>query len=321
VFLPDGSMLEPVKTLSELWSGEEPVNACPRIASLKLQGASTVKSGGAVQATLEVSDPDGDPLQVQWRLERDYEGVSVGGDAEPEMPSFREAIVQGSATGATLKMPMSGGRYRLYVFVRDGKGNAATANLPLMVDGPRTLLPSPIGKLPFVVYSEAGGPAPYAPSGWMGDTGAISLDPACADRPHNGKTCLKCGFSKADGWGGVVWLSPDQDWGDRAGGYNLTGARQLSFWARGAQGGEKVSFSFGIIDRDKPYYDSAKGETGVVVLTKDWKQYAISLDFKELHRIKTGFCWIVAGQGKPIEFCLDDIRYVADNKGVQQICP
>jgi len=143
----------------------------------------------------------------------------------------------------------------------------------------------------------------------MGDTGAISLEVDCADDPHVGKTCMQCGFAKPDGWGGIVWLNPDNDWGDLPGGFNLTGARRLSFWARGSEGGEKITFGFGVIDRDKPYYDSAKGETGVIALTKEWKQYTINLDLKELHRIKTGFMWSVAGQGRPIKFYLDDIRF------------
>jgi hypothetical protein len=309
MLLPDGSRLEAVKALQQLWSGKPPTNACPKIASLRLDGPAVVKPQAAVRAKLQVSDPDGDPLRVEWRLERDYEGPSVGGDFQAEMPSFPKAVLNSDASGAELKMPIGGGPYRLYAFVRDDQGNAAAANLPLLVDGPKMLAPSPKAELPLVVYGEAAEPSPYVPSGWMGDTGSISLEPDCAEQPQGGKTCLRCGFSKTDGWGGVVWLSPDGDWGDQPGCFDLTGARQLSFWARGADGGERVTFSFGIIDRDKPYYDSAKGEIGPVELTREWKQFRIGLDLKELHRIKTGFCWVVAGQGKPLTFYLDNIRF------------
>ena len=30
---------------------------------------------------------------------------------------------------------------------------------------------------------------------------------------------------------------------------------------------------------------------------------------KDLKQIKTGFCWVVAGQGAPVTFYLDDIQY------------
>ena len=85
----------------------------------------------------------------------------------------------------------------------------------------------------------------------MGDTKAIKLDPAWAERPQSGKTCLRCEFAADHGWGGVVWQSPANDWGDRGGGYDLTGAKKLTFWARGEAGGEVVSFQFGIIPKEK----------------------------------------------------------------------
>ena len=53
----------------------------------------------------------------------------------------------------------------------------------------------------------------------MGDAKAIKIDPAEANRPHSGKTCVRCEFTADKGWGGVVWQSPENDWGDRAGGY------------------------------------------------------------------------------------------------------
>jgi hypothetical protein len=54
-------------------------------------------------------------------------------------------------------------------------------------------------------------------------------------------------INAADQWGGVVWQHPANDWGDANGGFNLTGAKKLTFWARGEKGGEKVSFEFGLL--------------------------------------------------------------------------
>jgi len=120
--------------------------------------------------------------------------------------------------------------------------------------------------------------------------------------------CMKIEYRAADQWGGVVWLDPPNDWGDKPGGHNLTGATQLTFWARGETGGEKVRFKFGGIFDEKPYFDTASGELAAV-LTKEWTQYSIDLTGKDLTRIKTGFGWIVSGQGKPVTFYLDDIQY------------
>ena len=85
------------------------------------------------------------------------------------------------------------------------------------------------------------------------------------------------------GWGGIVWQSPGNDWGDKTGGWNLSDATRLIVKARGEEGGEEVTFSFGLIGADKPFHDSAKGSTKVT-LTREWQPYEISLAGKDLRR-------------------------------------
>jgi hypothetical protein len=142
----------------------------------------------------------------------------------------------------------------------------------------------------------------------MGETKAIHLDSQCTEQPRAGTTCTKAKYERPDGWGGVVWQHPANDWGDRPGGYNLTGAVKLTFWARGQSGGEKIKFGFGTLGPEKKYHDSAKGEIEVT-LTNEWKQYSIDLKGKDMRRIKTGFFWSLAGQGKPLAFYLDGVQY------------
>ena len=165
-------------------------------------------------------------------------------------------------------------------------------------------------KLPFTVYDEKGSANNhYIPSGWMGNTKAMKMNDGCTINPHAGKTCLKFDYTAEDNWGGIVWQDPANDWGDQAGGWNLTGAKKLKFWARGEKGDEVVSFKFGILGSDKKFSDSANGEMADVKLTKDWTEYSIDLAGKDLTRIKTGFCWSLAGQSAPVVFYLDDIRF------------
>ncbi len=165
-------------------------------------------------------------------------------------------------------------------------------------------------KLPFMVYDERGSANNhYIPSGWMGNAKATKMDDGCSTNPHGGKTCLKLEYTATDNWSGIVWQDPANDWGDQTGGWNLTGAQKLKFWARGEKGDEVVSFKFGILGSDKKFSDSAKGEIADVKLTKDWTEYSIDLAGKDLTRIKTGFCWSVAGQSAPVVFYLDDIRF------------
>ena len=91
-------------------------------------------------------------------------------------------------------------------------------------------------------------------------------------------------------------------------GLDLTGAKKLTFWARGENGGEKVSFSYGLLDKAN-YPDSSKGEIKDAELTKEWKQYTIDLSGKDLSQIKTPFAWILGAKGDPITFYLDDIKF------------
>jgi hypothetical protein len=120
---------------------------------------------------------------------------------------------------------------------------------------------------------------------------------------------MKCQFNAPTGFGGIAWQSPANNWGDQAGGMDLTGAKKLTFWARGDEGGEVVSFKLGILGADAKFPDSDHAELPDVALTSDWKQYSIDLSGKDLHRIATGFVWVTAGSGKPITFYLDDVRY------------
>jgi hypothetical protein len=134
------------------------------------------------------------------------------------------------------------------------------------------------------------------------------MDDKCTTSPHSGSSCLKVQYKAADDFAGVVWQNPANDWGDDDGGLNLTGAKKLTFWARGESGGEKVEFKFGVLDKTKKFFDTASGDMNVV-LTKNWTEYTIDLDGKDMSRIVTGFCWVLAGQAAPVTFYLDDLQY------------
>ena len=71
-----------------------------------------------------------------------------------------------------------------------------------------------------------------------------------------------------------------------------------------------VNFVFGVLDGSQPYRDTAKGEMKNVRLDADWTSYSFPLKNLDLRQIKTGFGWSLAGQGKPVTFYLDNIRFV-----------
>ena len=309
MFLPDGTKLAAVDAMSEMWTGQPVTNPCPVIRRLTLAaGDGIVTTGVTVRVLLEAAPATGGPLKVTWELHRDWFKYETGGDNMPETPQYPEAIVKSSDQECVLQMPADGGGYRLYATVHD-KNGGAVANVPLLVPG---LAPKPRAHqatLPLVVFGPGQQGAPYIASGWMGDHQAISAAADCTTHLRAGSSaCLKFGFTKGSGWGGIMWQNPANDWGNKPGGLNLTGATKLTFWARGEDGGEKVAFSFGGLKPPAEFPDSAAGKLEVL-LTTTWQQYSLDLAGKDLSCIKTGFAWTTGHAGKPIIFYVDDVRY------------
>jgi hypothetical protein len=308
MFLPDGARTASVDTMSELWTGKPVANRVPVISPISID-TTTPAPGQTIRATVDVSDPEGDPLTVEWKLKFESRAYGVGGDAEPVPERVEHAVVRSDLTSAEVRMPDEPDRYRLFVTVHDNQGGAATANVPLMIAAPAATAPlAPKATLPLAIYGDDVSPMPFAPSGFMGNTSAVTVTDRGTDKPHTGATAMRVAYNAATGWAGVAWQNPADDWGDAEGGFDLTGATKLTFWARGETGGETVEFKFGILGNDKPHHDTAAGSLAVT-LTPEWKQYEIPVAGKDLRRIKTGFVWVVAADGKPVVFHLDDIRW------------
>lgn len=308
MLLPDGERLEACDVMQELWSGSKPSNRVPQIERLTVSGPDQADGGGTIRAVLSASDPENDKLRVVWTLSRETAEYRVGCDAEEAPPTFPEAIITSTNRAVELRMPKEGGGYRLFATVRDGNGGAATASRPLFVRGPAPKIQAKAATLPLFVVGEDPRKGPYIPSGWMGHHSAIKYDENSPENPKSGQTCAKVEYRATDHFAGIVWQDPSNDWGDLPGGRNLTGARKLVWWARGETGGEVVKFCFGVLGADKKFPDSGQGEV-TVTLTNEWKEYTINLNGKDLSCIKTGFVWVVGGQGKPVVFYLDDVRY------------
>jgi hypothetical protein len=310
LLLPDGARLEAVDVLSEHWTGKPVKNHCPTIESLSPKEAGDLEPGSKLIAKLAVSDPEQDPLKVEWILQSDPLTQGVGGDAESQPPVYPEAILKSSATEAEVRLPSGGGGYRLFAVVRDDHGGAAIANIPLFVKGPSAPVKVRIAKLPFVVYDEATREKPpYVPANWMGNTKALKLDEACSTEPHSGKTCLKLDYSAKDQWAGVVWADPANDWGDKAGGWDLTGAKQLTAWVRGETGNEVINLELGIFGKGRKFSDTGKAKKEGIKLSKDWQEIKLDLTGQDLSRIKSGIVITFAASGEPVTVYLDDCVY------------
>lgn len=169
------------------------------------------------------------------------------------------------------------------------------------------------------------------PAGFMSGSGApervITLE-ASQEGCHTGTDCLKVTYRRGDLWGGVFW------WPLTCGESGTTAAWQrvqrgtcgvnlvdvggfraierLSFWARGAQGGEAIEFKVGAVD----ILPIPGRSLGRVTLQDTWTQYSIELEGMDLTNAIGLFAWVAADISNPrgATFYLDDIQFEGTKK-------
>lgn len=304
MFLDDGSRLGMVDAMTEVWSGAPPTNRAPSMKPLVVDGEAAVAPGAELRVAADVGDPEGRPIRVRWALRVESSEYLTGGDFRQMLPDIEDAILNGDVKGARVRMPKEPGAYRLFLYAYDDLGNAATANVPLLVKGEvRT-------RLPVSVYDDDFEGMPWAPSGWMGSIESLTLDGAHAENPYAGKACIKLRYVGEFNWVGVAWQHPANNWGEQDGGFDLRGATHLELWARGEYGGEKVSFGVGLLGKDTAHPDSGKTSVEGIILKQEWQRYRILLKSIDLSSIKTGFVVTLTGRSKPVAVYLDSIRFV-----------
>ncbi len=164
---------------------------------------------------------------------------------------------------------------------------------------PQQVVKSDSGFQPFALDSK------YFPSGWMGyvtgvkGTGTLTVERQVVklEGKDTIETRIEYRQGSEKGWAGLYWQYPDSNWGDEPG-QDLTGAKRITFYARGERGGEIVEFISGGINSGKKYKDMFKESTGLIPLTKEWTKYVIDLSRfknKELSNVIGAFAWVASG--------------------------
>ena len=305
MFLEDGAKTGAVDVMTELWSGSPPEDLAPTVEPLSLEGNAQVDPGAEISVKSDVEDPEGSDVRVRWVLRPEAAEYATGGDFRPNLAEIDGAVIESSVEGVRLRMPEEPGPYRLFLYAYDAAGNAATANVPLLVKG------EPRVRFPVSVYEDSFVSMPWAPSGWMGSVESLTLDGDYTDQPpYEGFASIRMRYEGKFGWVGVAWQDPPNNWGDLEGGYDLTGATALELWARGEYGGEKVSFGVGIIQKDKAHPDSGIRKIDDIRLTREWQRCTIPLKKVDLSSLKTGFVVVLTGRRTPVTIYLDSIRFV-----------
>jgi len=182
----------------------------------------------------------------------------------------------------------------------------------------------------FYIFSDRGSRLNhYIPSGWMGDYGDLKMNqgwvkgntPATAKKKEAKAgdaaapagpaedTCIQIKYSgerkQGNGWAGIYWQHPANNWGDKRGGFDLSAYSKMSFEAKGEVGGEVIDkFFIGGITGQTEEGDSDEASVSPVTLTKEWKKYDISLKGLDMSHIIGGFGFAANADANPSGFTL-----------------
>jgi hypothetical protein len=138
LLLESGETTEAVDVMQLAWTGAPPANRAPRVNAMRLDGRTsrdsvTLVAGRPYEALFDVTDPDGDPLRFRWEVKRESDATQAGGDFEAGVPNL-EGLLSAPASPTTLVTVPEPGRYRLFAYAFDGRGHAAHANIPFLVE-------------------------------------------------------------------------------------------------------------------------------------------------------------------------------------------
>ncbi len=145
MFLPGGERLGMVDAMTRAWSRRPPANRCPEIQTLAFTSPQDrFLPGEPIRVKLAASDPERQPLGVAWRIFEEAPAFTPANGYETVPRGLKDQFITPTDDGAIFPAP-GPGAWRVFVFVYDGKGNAATGNLCFAVSSPE---PAPIEVAP-----------------------------------------------------------------------------------------------------------------------------------------------------------------------------
>lgn len=199
-----------------------------------------------------------------------------------------------------------------WIHLEEAKESISATQSAIAMPPPTEEAPATI--CPFYIYFDYGSDLNhFVPEGWMGDTADITFDDNyLLDAERQNVIQIIYTPSGSEQFAGIYWWDPPGSFfGSKDGGFDLSCAKKVTFWARGEFGGEKAEFKVGGIDGT--YKDSLlqPESTGPITLTEKWVLYSIDLSEKDLSHTIGGFVWVTNKPSNPkgATIYLDEIRF------------
>lgn len=289
--------------IREAYTGNKPENEVPEISTFSLPDAS-YKSGTWIPVTLNVKDPENDKLNISFHYNQ-REGSRKRRNQINSL-NFRGSLSE----GFEIELPKENGAIKVYTYVEDSYKNLGIASASIMVEDKEAAAVKykvPKVDLPFYVYKDSGD-LPYAPTGYMGNYKALNVDLNEKREVHSGETAIKITYSEESDWYGIAFVDPANDWGEILGGYDISGAKTFSFWAKSKFSGVVVRLGFGLIESDKAYPDTAI-KLEEIKLNSEWTKYTFKIKREDLSCIRSGLVMFASSYGYPQTIYIDDVVF------------
>jgi len=138
VFLEDGKETESVDVMHYVWNGVWPKNKTPQVVSFVINNKTAyenvvLKANETSLAILKIQDPENDTLNYRWEILPESTDLQDGGDFEKRPSAIEFTVILNKEGELQFNAPAEKGDYRLFGYVDDGQGHAATANVPFKV--------------------------------------------------------------------------------------------------------------------------------------------------------------------------------------------
>lgn len=289
--------------IREAYTGNKPTNNVPVIKAFQLPN-DTFKSETWIPVTLEVEDIENDQLEASFSYNQ-----RIG--SRKRRDQINALSHRGNLKdGFEIKLPQEDGAIKIYAKVNDSFNNMGIASTSILVEDEKARAKQfkvPKVSLPFYVYEDNEEP-PYFASGYMGNYKDLDVDVNYKREKHSGTSSIRIHYKAISGWYGIAFVDPANDWGYILGGYDISGAKTFSFWAKSDFSGVSAKIGFGLIDKDKPFPDTSKTSINID-LTSKWKKYTIKTKKLDLSCIRSGLVLFSNGYGSSHKIYIDDVVF------------